>query len=77
MSVTPDHLENPERDLDLANRDLKGKPRAKGGAPPADELQALRQRLDTAKVAGADTNPHCADCFRRGWAAAVRAIAGE
>ncbi len=79
MSVTSETLEHPERDLDLVNRDMKGKPRTKPGAAPADdELQALRQRIGSAKATvGQDPKSHCRDCFQRGWLAAVREIAGE
>jgi hypothetical protein len=37
----------------------------------------MRARIEAAKsMTPADAVPHCADCFRRGWAAAVRSIDG-
>lgn len=78
MNVTPETLDNPERELDIANRDMKGKSRAKTGTPADDELQALRQRIGAAKsTVGQDPKSHCRDCFQRGWKAAVKEIAGE
>lgn len=86
MSIKAGDLENPERDLDLINRDPKGTKkvladlqRVKDGTPTEEEeLQALRQRISAARTTvGKDPQPHCGDCFKRGWMAAAREIAGE
>lgn len=77
MSITPDTLEHPERDLELATRSTK--PQA--GASELrrqvealeDELGKYKRRLDQAT--GADPVPefkHCRDCHRRGFARAVQ-----
>jgi predicted phage gp36 major capsid-like protein len=81
MSVKPESLENPERDLALETRENTRRFSRKVEEVEA-ELQALRQlrdRLATAKATARpkDTAPHCSDCFARGWAAAVRAIGGS
>ena len=86
MSVKTETLENPERDLDVVTRDPKGTrkvlddmQRVKQSMPEADEeLQAIRQRIKAAQATvGQDPQPHCGDCFKRGWTAAIRAIAGK
>ena len=77
------NLDTQERDLDLTNRDPKGTrkvladlERVKHGTPTAeDELQALRARITAAATTvGKDPQPHCSDCFSRGWAAALKTL---
>jgi len=75
MAVKPAELENPERDLSLETRE-QGKGADSGRARA--ELQALQERLAAAKsMKPKDTQPHCGDCFRRGWAAALRMVEGR
>lgn len=80
MAVRPSDIENRERDQHLTDRG----PRPSGGQDEAQDntardtadLGALRERLKAAKIVGKDPIPHCGDCWKRGWAAAVRAIEG-
>jgi hypothetical protein len=81
MSVKPHELDNPEKDQVLENREPHGAQkvaddisRVKTGKP--DELEALRRRIAAAVATTApkDPQPHCGDCYRRGWAAALRSL---
>lgn len=83
MSVKPGDLENAERDLELTNRDPKGMKkvladlqRVKTAAPTSDEeLKALRDRIAAGLVTvGKDPQPHCGDCWKRGWIAALQSL---
>ena len=78
MSVKPSELDNPERGLNLSTREGgEEKPRSKREDAAAAELKALRERIAAAKTATPrDPIPHCGDCYRRGWAAAIRAVDG-
>lgn len=70
MAVKPEQIENPERAIDLSNREI-------GSAKKVahDELKALRARIaELHATIPQDSRPHCADCYRRGWAAALRAL---
>lgn len=78
MSVKAGTLETPERSLELVTReDEEPRParkREEHDAAAAD-LRALRERIATAKaISPKDRVPHCGDCYRRGWAAALREI---
>jgi hypothetical protein len=78
-----DVLENQERDLVLVNRRRKKARKEAQPEPVTDtaaaELEALRARVAKAKATERphDAQPHCGDCFRRGWKAAVSAIEAE
>jgi hypothetical protein len=52
---------------------------ASSSSRPA-KLRALRDRISEAQlddvILALDKAPHCRDCFRRGWRAALRAIEG-
>lgn len=77
--VQPVEVDNRERGIELLNRDGLE-------APPAEledeaaKLRALQDRISEAQVddviLASDKAPHCRDCFRRGWRAALRAIEG-
>jgi hypothetical protein len=79
MSVKPENLENPERDMKLLTRE-GGPAQARKRddlEAAAEQLRTLRERIaEAAKATPRDTTPHCGDCFRRGWAAALRAVEG-
>lgn len=82
MSVRPQELENPERDLALETRENTRRFGRKPDEAQEAELQALRhlrERLEGAKAntTPSDTAPHCADCYRRGWRAALAAVEGK
>lgn len=72
MGVTPADLTTPEQGRNLSTRKRQGE-------PEQGELEQLRARIeaarDASKLPGA-TN-HCFDCFRRGVAAAIKAIEGD
>lgn len=71
MSVTPSDLDNQERGLELSKR----AGRKLSGLGAEDELRALRQRIAAALVTTpVDSQPHCGDCYRRGWSAALRSL---
>ena len=77
MSVKPEALDNQERDLNLVNRESRKLPRSQNREDAAAvELRVLRERVAMAKADDKpkDPRPHCGDCYRRGWAAAVAAI---
>jgi len=79
MSVKPETLQNPERGLDLQNREAEGKAPRKREEPvaAAGELEHLRERIAAAKATTPkDPIPHCGDCYRRGWTAALRSLEG-
>lgn len=78
MSVKPATLENPERDLSLLNRTSAPEPETKPRRKEEGaELAAILGRIEGAKgTTPKDPLPHCGDCYRRGWAAALRAIEG-
>lgn len=79
MTITPDMLDNPERELELTTR--SNKPQA-GASELRRQVETLedvvgryKRRLDQA--ARADPVPefnHCRDCHRRGFARAVKYI---
>jgi hypothetical protein len=86
MSIEPETLEIPERDLELSNRGRKKKRTVDPEPETEDELASLRERVeaaaldpgrDRAAILEHDSQPHCGDCFTRGWVAAVRVIRGE
>lgn len=68
MSVRPETLEN--REQGPAER-----PSRKGAA----ELETLRSRIAMLKAIERprDSQPHCSDCYRRGWRAALAALEGD
>jgi len=72
---SPESLDNPERDLELANREARGGKRI--ATATADEaLTALRQRIAmrlASPLEGAPI-PECRDCYRRGWMAALQSL---
>ena len=83
MSVKPSELDNPERGMPITTRGTTKKD--KEGETPT-RLAALEQRIAAAKLDRAldrdkilkhDREPHCGDCFTRGWASAVAAIEGD
>jgi hypothetical protein len=85
MSVN--NLDNPEKGMNLANRDPKGAKdaveeidRVKKGKPSlAAELEGLRERIAAARELTPET-VHCSDCsgaFAAGRDAAIKAIEGE
>lgn len=85
MAVKRSDLNNPEQDMSLTDRDATSEKQVESGlhqsrnaAPTqAEELSTLRGRIATVKRTDPkDEAPHCADCFARGWQAAVRAIEG-
>lgn len=78
MSVRPETLETPESTLELVTREAEVKPSRKlGESPEGAELKGLRGRVAVAKaITPKDPIPHCGDCYRRGWDAALRAIDG-
>jgi hypothetical protein len=79
MSVEPDALDNQERDLTLVNRENAKLPKRQNREDPAAlALKELRERVAKAKATDKpkDPLPHCGDCYRRGWAAAVAVIEG-
>lgn len=78
MVVKAADLDNPERGMDLSTREAgEEKPGRKREDPAAAELKAMRERIAAAKATTPrDPIPHCGDCFRRGWEAAVRAVDG-
>lgn len=79
MSIKPETLDHPERDLEVITRGGPGpkllrKP-AKDSIP--DELRIPRDRMEAArqlKPQGRDL--HCYDCWNRGRDAALRIIEG-
>jgi len=84
MAVRPQDLETPERGMDLTNRGpalavVSRRPDKEPLEPEeADELQALRARLEAARrVEPEGRDLHCRDCFHRGRDAAVRKIEGD
>jgi hypothetical protein len=80
MVVNRGDLDNPERDLQLSTREGAEKPRKHDDT--AAELRALRQRIAAAgNLPGiapplGEAKPCCADCYRRGWHAALRSLGG-
>lgn len=80
MTVKSSELEVPERDLDLVTRTETRPARKRDDGAEAAELGQLRQlrdRLEDAKrTKPQDDAPHCGDCFRRGWEAALKALEG-
>jgi hypothetical protein len=86
MSIKPEDLQHPERGLELVTRrggKAGGRSAGKEAEGPEleldDELEQLRARLQVAESLKKlpDTQPHCGDCFRRGWTAALRAVRGD
>jgi len=76
MAVKPHELDNQERGMSVETR---GHMRATEDQESVamDGLLAMRKRLEDAKVTptqAMDARPHCSDCFRRGWLAAIAAI---
>ncbi len=83
MSVKPSELDNQERGMSITTR---GTTKGKSGGNVSPELETLKQRIAAAKLDRAldrdkilkhDREPHCGDCFTRGWASAVAAIEGD
>ncbi|HMJ88152.1 MAG TPA: hypothetical protein VK504_33475 [Vicinamibacterales bacterium] len=73
--ITTDTIKHPEQGLELQNR--KGAKReANPDEPPAEtEAVVLRRRIAVAlATTPKDPIPHCGDCYRRGWAAALRSL---
>ena len=74
MAVNTSSLNNQERGLALSTREGEGG----GSSKPAPELKRLRRRIDKLKATTPqDPIPHCGECFRRGWKAALEAIGEE
>jgi hypothetical protein len=74
MTVKTGTVENAERDLGLTNREQKVTTRPVS-ATADDQLRELRRRIAEALTTmPKDDTPHCGDCYRRGWKAALRAI---
>lgn len=76
MAVKTHELDNQERGMSV---DTRGHMRATEDQESAamDALFAMQKRLEEAKVTlpgTKDQNPHCGDCFARGWRAALRAV---
>jgi len=79
MAVRPEILDNQERTLALSTREGPPPQRSKREDDTPAELNVLRERIAVAKITAPqskDTQPHCGDCFRRGWAAALRVVEG-
>lgn len=80
MTVTRGNLDDPERDLSLSTRNGAEKP-ARKRDDAAGELKVLRERIAAAGnvativPAEGEAKPCCADCYRRGWHAALRSLA--
>jgi hypothetical protein len=71
MSV--DNLETPERGMNLQTRDKGAK---KWVASAESELEALRERIAAGLAATPEAPiPECVACYRKGWMAALRALA--
>jgi hypothetical protein len=83
MAVLPEALETPERDMALLTRgpgdnDEEATPDDFDARGAADELQALRARIEAARsIQPAPKDLHCRDCFQRGRDAALRVIEEE
>lgn len=90
MSMKPEDLDNPERNMDLTNRDPRGTKNVqdaianvKRGTPMPipDALKARIERARTLKPSEQERNQlrqlSTADCFERGRDAAIRAIEGD
>lgn len=74
MSLKPSELQNPERGMKVQSRETEAK---RDEAKPDELVALLLQRIASAKgMTPTDISPHCADCFRRGWKAALREIEG-
>lgn len=67
MSVKTQELENPERGMALRDRKKK--------KPALDDVELL-ERVAALRLLERppDDAPHCGDCYRRGWRAALDAI---
>ena len=85
MSVNPETLNNQEQGMSLVTRESKAK-KGNASSDATAELTALQKRIAAAKLDRAldrdeilkhDREPHCGDCFARGWASAVTAIDGD
>lgn len=82
MSVRPDQLENPERDLSLRTREgARQRQREEPANEPKEsaaavELKAFRERLAAARELKDTEQRHCRDCFQRGRDAVLRFLEG-
>jgi hypothetical protein len=73
MSVKAMNLDNQERGMKIVTRENG----PEQGLDHAAELQALRDRIATAKMLQPTVSErHCLDCFERGRNAALRLIEG-
>jgi len=80
MAVKPHELETPERGMHVQTRTVSNRATEDQESVAMDALLAMRKRLEDAKVTptqSKDARPHCADCFRRGWVAALEMVEGE
>lgn len=75
MAVRPETLEHPERSLGLVTRvpAPEGVVELRRNA----ELDGLRERIASAKLAKPPDAGHCRDCWDRGWRAAIAWIEGK
>jgi hypothetical protein len=71
-------LQTPEQAIDLTTR--RRAPRLEDPEDTAaEQLAAMRARIETARTLDHDPNPntaHCADCYQRGVKAAIAVIEG-
>jgi len=70
----------PERGMSVQTRTHSNRATEDQESVAMDALLEMRKRLEDAKVtapATKDARPHCSDCFRRGWLAAIGAVEGE
>ena len=80
MAVKPHELETPERGMNVQTRTHSNRATDDQESVAMDALLEMRKRLEDAKVtppSTKDARPHCSDCFRRGWLAALGAVEGE
>ena len=80
MAVNAEDIENPERGLELTTRRRAGPKHAPAAVQPQDDsaelLEMYERRFAAVKAMTPkdDPAPHCRDCYRRGWSAALRML---
>jgi len=76
--VKGSELQTPERGMDVQTRTHSNRATEDQESVAMDDLLAMRKRLEAAKV---ELVTHgrvpCADCYRRGWRAALQAVEGK
>lgn len=79
MAVRPETLQNPERGLDLLDREAAEGARPRKRDDAAAELAAVRERIEAAKkIRPLRPSPHCCGtCWGDGRDAAIRVIEGK